>query len=97
MKNKACKIFVLEKSEEDMPKKYNCDERVSRPTCEPHYSNCLELLFSLKRHRVATKYLSEELEDFSYEFEFLQVHDTSFVFLLKLDEIIASLDNYGDM
>jgi hypothetical protein len=37
------------------------------------------------------------MEDFSYEFEFLQVHDTSLVFLLKIDEMIASLEDYSDM
>lgn len=66
-----------------------------RKPCEPQYSLCLSLITKLKSP--SQKVISDSLDALEYQFTHLQLFDTSFTLLLKLNELIAQLFcDYGE-
>jgi len=51
----------------------------------------------MKQHFVAQEHLSAQLENLEFEFVYLQLHDTVFDLMLKLDKLVSSVGPYHQM
>jgi len=54
------------------------------------YSKCLELIEVINLHCAVQLFMSPDFDNLKYEFVNLQLYDTSFSLLLKIDELVAA-------